>query len=365
MKIKKIILKNYRNYDNLELEFNDNLNIIIGNNAQGKTNLLESIYVLAVTKSFLSISDRGLIKFDNRFSIVKGVLESNNSTDDLEILFSDNGKVVRINNKEIKKLSDYISKMNVVIFSTDNIRMFRECPSNRRKYFNVQISQINRKYLKTLNDYNIILRQRNEFLKVININKKSDTDYLDVLDNKYVDLSLAIHNFRDEYVKSINNYLDNMFYAITDLRGLRLEFISNVDDSRDLLLDKLKKNINKELQYKMTLIGPNRDDFCFYLDNNNLALYGSQGQMRSAVLALKMAEVMLFTEEACDSPILLLDDMFSELDINKRNNILRNLSNDVQTIITTTDIENISKDIRKKANVYKIDNGKIISREII
>ena len=156
-----------------------------------------------------------------------------------------------------------------------------------------------------------------------------------------------------------------MFYAITDLRGLRLEFISNVDDSRDLLLDKLKKNINKELQYKMTLIGPNRDDFCFYLDNNNLALYGSQGQMRSAVLALKMAEVMLFTEEACDSPILLLDDMFSELDINKRNNILRNLSNDVQTIITTTDIENISKDIRKKANVYKIDNGKIISREII
>ena len=365
MKIKKIILKNYRNYDNLEIDFNDNLNIIIGDNAQGKTNLLESIYVLAVTKSFLSITDKGLIKFDNKFSIIKGVLDSNNSKDNLEILFNDNGKVVRINNKEIKKLSDYISKMNVVIFSTDNIRMFKESPGARRKYFNVQISQMNRKYLKLLNDYNVILRQRNEFLKIINLNKKSDTDYLDILDNKYVDISLDIYNYRNEYVDSINNYLDDMFYSITDNKGLKLKYISNMDNDREVLLDKLKKNLNKEIMYKMTLIGPNRDDFCFYLDNKNLSLYGSQGQIRSAVLALKMSEVLLFTDKVGESPILLLDDMFSELDINKRNNILRHLINDVQTVITTTDIENISEDIRKKANVYKIENGKIISREII
>lgn len=365
MKIKKIILKNYRNYDNLEIDFNDNLNIIIGDNAQGKTNLLESIYVLAVTKSFLSITDKGLIKFDNKFSIIKGLLESKNSKDNLEILFNDNGKVVRINNKEIKKLSDYISKMNVVIFSTDNIRMFKESPSTRRKYFNVQISQINRRYLKLLNDYNVILRQRNEFLKIINLNKKSEMDYLEILNNKYVDISLEIYNYRNEYVDSINNYLDDVFYSITDNKGLRLKYISNMDNDREVLLDKLNKNLNKEIMYKMTLIGPNRDDFCFYLDNKNLSLYGSQGQIRSAVLALKMSEVLLFTNKVGESPILLLDDMFSELDINKRNNILRHLINDVQTVITTTDIENISEDIRKKANVYKIENGKIISREII
>lgn len=365
MKIKKIILKKYRNYDNLEIDFNDNLNIIIGDNAQGKTNLLESIYVLAVTKSFLSITDKGLIKFDNKFSIIKGVLDSNNSKDNLEIFFNDNGKVVRINNKEIKKLSDYISKMNVVIFSTDNIRMFKESPGARRKYFNVQISQMNRKYLKLLNDYNVILRQRNEFLKIINLNKKSDMDYLDILDNKYVDISLEIYNYRNEYVDSINNYLDDMFYSITDNKELKLRYISNMASDREVLLDKLKKNLNREIMYKMTLIGPNRDDFCFYLDNKNLSLYGSQGQIRSAVLALKMSEVLLFTDKVGESPILLLDDMFSELDINKRNNILRHLINDVQTVITTTDIENISEDIRKKANVYKIENGKIISREII
>lgn len=365
MKIKKIILKNYRNYDNLDIDFSDNLNIIIGDNAQGKTNLLESIYVLAVTKSFLSITDKGLIKFDNKFSMIKGVLESKNNKDNLEILFNDNGKVVRINNKEIKKLSDYISKMNVVIFSTDNIRMFKESPGARRKYFNVQISQMNRKYLKLLNDYNVILRQRNEFLKIINLNKKSDTDYLDILNNKYVDISIDVYNYRNEYVDSINNYLDDMFSSITDNKGLKLRYISNMDNDREVLLDKLNKNLNKEIMYKMTLIGPNRDDFCFYLDNKNLSLYGSQGQIRSAVLALKMSEVLLFTDKVGESPILLLDDMFSELDINKRNNILRHLINDVQTVITTTDIENIGEDIRKKANVYKIENGKIISREII
>ena len=156
-----------------------------------------------------------------------------------------------------------------------------------------------------------------------------------------------------------------MFYSITDNKGIKLRYISNMDNDRGVLLDKLKKNLNKEIMYKMTLIGPNRDDFCFYFNGKNLSLYGSQGQIRSAVLALKMSEVLLFSEKTGDSPILLLDDMFSELDINKRNNILRHLSSDVQTIITTTDIENIGEDIRKKANVYKIENGKIISREII
>ena len=354
MKIKNIRLKNYRNYDNLNISFCDNLNIIIGDNAQGKTNLLEAIYVLAVTKSFLSINDHNLIKFGNKCSFIEGLIEKKNSTLDLEILLNDNGKFVKINHKEIKKLSEYISKMNVIIFSADSIRMLKESPSTRRKYFNIQISQINKRYLKMLTDYNIILRQRNEFLKIIDMNKKTDTDYLEIINDKYVDLSLKIYNFRDEYVKNINSYLGNMFFSITDFDGLKLKYISNIDNSRDNLLEKLNKNINKEIQYKMTLIGPNRDDFCFYLNDKNLSLYGSQGQMRSAIIALKMSEVFLFTDKVGDSPILLLDDMFSELDINKRNNILANLTHDVQTIITTTDIDNINENIRKKANVYEI-----------
>ena len=362
MQIKKIKLQNYRNYDNFEIDLGQNLNIIIGNNAQGKTNLLESIYVLAVTKSFLSINDKGLIKFNNKFAKISGEITNNLSRNNkLEIIFSDKGKVVKVNGKEIKKLSDYISIVNVIIFSTDNIRIFKESPNSRRKYFNIEISQINKNYLKYLIEYNILLKQRNEFLKVMNINKKSDLDYLDILNDKYVDLSIEISNYRKRYVDDINEYLSDMFKYITGMDGLILKYHTNIDEDKSVFKEKLISNLNKELIYKMTLIGPNRDDFYFKLDDKNLSLYGSQGQMRSAVLALKLSEVKLFNDKTGDSPILLLDDIFSELDIEKRNNLLSTLSNNVQTVITTTDMENITEDIRKKANVYEIDDGNIIS----
>lgn len=370
MRIKKIYLKNYRNYDMLQLDFSPTLNIIIGDNAQGKTNLLEAIYVLAVTKSFLSINDRGLIKFNNRYSIIKGILENKKKTDDLEIILNENGKVVQVNNKEIKKLSEYISKMNVVVFSAENIRMFKDSPSSRRKYFNIQISQINSKYLRVLNDYNVLLRQRNEFLKIIDLHKKSDVDYLEVLDDKYATLSLEVCNMRKKFINDINRYLDSAFLGITGSSGIKIRYISNVDfdseeDVRQTLMQRIKNNLQKDIQYRMTFIGPHRDDFVFDLNGKNLSLYGSQGQIRSAMLALKLAEVNLFTDVVGDEPILLLDDIFSELDIDKKNNLLKKLDDSIQTIITTTDIENISENIRKKANIYKIENGKIISREII
>lgn len=362
MQIKKIRLQNYRNYDDFEIDLSQNLNIIIGNNAQGKTNLLESIYVLAVTKSFLSINDKGLIKFNNKFAKISGEITNNvRKNNKLEIIFSDKGKVVKVNGKEIKKLSDYISIVNVIIFSTDNIRIFKESPNSRRKYFNIEISQINKNYLKYLSDYNILLKQRNEFLKVMNINKKSDLDYLDILNDKYVSLSIEISNYRKKYVDDINKYLSDMFKYITGMDGLILKYHTNIDEDKEIFKEKLTSNLSKELMYKMTLIGPNRDDFYFKLDDKNLSLYGSQGQMRSAVLALKLSEVKLFNDKTGDSPILLLDDIFSELDIEKRNNLLSTLSNNVQTVITTTDMENITEDIRKKANVYEIDDGNIIS----
>ena len=366
MQIKKINLQNYRNYDEFETYFGPNLNIIIGNNAQGKTNLLESIYVLAVTKSFLSINDKGLIKFNNKFARISGeVIDKFDKKTKLDIIFKGTGKVVKVNDKEIKKLSDYISLVNVIIFSTDNIRIFKESPNSRRRYFNIEVSQINRGYLKYLSDYNNLLRQRNEFLKVININKNSDKDYFDVINDKYSDLSIMISKYRREYIDDINKYLSDMFKFITGKAGLELRYNTSVIDNKDEYLSKINALFNKELLYKMTLIGPNRDDFYFMLNGKNLSLYGSQGQMRSAVLALKLSEVKLFTEKKKDSPILLLDDIFSELDIEKRNNLLNALSDNVQTIITTTDIENITEEIRKKANVYEIDDGKIISREII
>ena len=369
MRIKNIELKNYRNYDNLNINFNDNLNIIIGDNAQGKTNLLESIYVLAVTKSFLSNNDKSIIKFNNHYTKINGLIEGKYNVNTLELLINDNGKCVKINNKEIKKLSDYISNMNVIIFSSNDIVIFKDSPSSRRKYFNIQISQINKNYLKYLNDYNVILRQRNEFLKILDIKKENDIKYFDILTDKYVDLVTDISRYRNKYINDINSYLDDIFRFITGMSGLSINYISNINYSDDFDKNILKKKINdnfdREIQYKTTLFGPNRDDFVFMLNGKNLSSFGSQGQIKSAVLSLKLAEVKLFYEMTNDEPILLLDDIFSELDIRKRNNVLKYLNNDIQTIITTTDIENIEKTIREKANVYNIENGKIISREII
>lgn len=359
MKIKKIKLINYRNYDNLELNFNDSLNIIIGNNAQGKTNILESIYVLAVTKSFLSNNDKEMIKFDKNFSVISGLLESDKKNYNLQVAFSGYGKNVRINGKEIKKLSDYISIMNVIVFSTDDIRMFKEGPSSRRKYFNIEISQIYKNYLKLLNEYNTVLRQRNEFLKIISIKKDSDFEYLNVINDKYSDLSIKVCKYRRRMIDDINKNLDNLFFSITGTQGLKLEYASNTNIDNVSFRSSLEKSLNKDIQYKMTLLGPNRDDFYFSLNGKNLSSYGSNGQIRSAVLALKLSEVILFKSVVGEMPILLLDDIFSELDLNKRNNILKYLDSSLQVIVTTTDIENIDNDIRNKANVYRIDNGKL------
>ena len=369
MWIKNIELKNYRNYDNLKIDFNNNMNIIIGNNAQGKTNLLESIYVLAVTKSFLSNSDKNLIKFDNHFSKIKGFLDGNNGTNYIEIIINDNGKCIKVNNKEIKRISEYISTMNVIVFSSNDIILFKDSPSSRRKYFNIQISQIDKYYLKYLNDYNILLKQRNEFFKILNTNKENDVKYLNIINDSYVSLSILISKYRKKYIDDINEFLGDIFYSITGIDGLYINYVSNInyDDnySESDLINRINKVIDREIQYKMTLIGPNRDDFYFSLNGKNLSSFGSQGQIRSAILALKLSEVKLFSNLVGDSPILLLDDIFSELDIVKKNNILKYLDGNIQTIITTTDLKNIEENIWKKANVYEIENGKIISREII
>lgn len=369
MWIKNIELKNYRNYDSLNINFNNNLNIIIGDNAQGKTNLLESIYVLAVTKSFLSNNDKSIIKFNNHYTKIRGTIKEKYNINILEFLINDNGKSVKMNNKEIKKLSDYISIMNVIIFSSNDIINFKDSPLSRRKYFNIQISQIDKKYLKFLNDYNITLRQRNEYLKILDIKKENDIRYFNILTDKYIELSIIVSKYRNKYINDINYYLNDIFEFITGINGLGIIYVSNLNFTNDFNENMLKKKINdsfnREIQYKTTLFGPNRDDYIFILNGKNLSLFGSQGQIRSAVLALKLAEVKLFYNITKEEPILLLDDIFSELDIKKRNNVLRYLNNNIQTIITTTDINNIDRNIRKRANVYNIENGKIISQEII
>ena len=361
MVIKKIKLKNYRNYDDLEIALNEKLNIIIGKNAQGKTNILESIYVLSLTKSYLNINDKNLIKLGNNYSILEAETILNNIPKKFKILINDNGKKVIINGREIKKLSEYISNLKVVIFSPENIRMIRDGPSVRRKFLNMELSQISPLYVRLLMDYNNIIRQKNEYLKLDKIN----IEYLKILNKKIAELSVNIYIYRKEFIDKLCNFIDNIYYKIMGIQGLRIKYISNIDyfEDKSMMIakytEKLEKYLEKEILYKVSLIGPQRDDFIFVLNDKNISLYGSQGQLRSVILSLKLSEIELIKNECNEDPILLLDDIFSELDIEKKNNLINYINDNTQTIITTTDINMIDEKLVKKASIFEINDGKL------
>lgn len=366
MIIKNLSLVNYRNYDKLDIKFNKNLNIFIGDNAQGKTNILEAIYTLALTKSFLNVKDKNLIKDNSLYAKLLANVVDNNNSFKLEIIINDNCKKTKINDIEIKKYSDYISRLKVLIFGPNSISLIKDGPSNRRKFLNIEISQLSNKYVKILQNYNVILKQRNELLKLMNSSKKINYDYLSVINDKYCALSVDIVIERDNFIKKINEIISDIYKEITGYDNLCIKYISNILLSSDKLemknklLDKLNSYFNKEMNYGITLIGPHRDDFIFFLDNKDLSIYGSQGQYRAAVLSLKLAEIDIFKDITGEYPILLLDDIFSEFDLKRKNKLIKYFSRDIQTIITTTDLDMVDEPLLNDSSIFNISCGKVI-----
>jgi len=366
MILNNISLINFRNYDNLNLELCKNINILIGNNAQGKTNILESIYVLGITKSHRSIIDNNLIKNDESFCKIKGNIKINNISRKLEFFLSGKEKKVFINNNQVKKFTDYISKFNIIIFTPDDLELIKGSPNNRRKFLNIEIGQIDNKYLNIVNDYNKLLKNRNEFLKKLNINSSSELRYLEVLNEKIIEKAVYIYEKRFEFIELINSNLSNIYSDITNNGNLSIKYIHNLNiDTFDeekiinLFKDKFKNNLNREIILGTTLFGPHKDDFSFINSNNDMKYFGSQGQQRSAVLALKLSEIEIFKEKTKENPILLLDDIFSELDDIKKNNVIKYIKSGIQTIITTTDLNQINEELLEDSFIYKIDNGNV------
>jgi len=369
LKIRDIKLLNFRNYDDLNLEFSDNINIIIGNNGEGKTNILESVYVLSLTKSNRYGYDNDLIKFDKEYLKVEGNVIDDDLLRKFSVSLSKNKKNVYINGKEIKKISDYISNFCVISFSPLDLEIIKGAPSVRRNFLNIEISQLYNNYVNYLNEYNYILKMRNDYLKKMNLNAMIDKRYLDIINDKLIEKAIKNYEFRFKFVEEINSLIENIFYKITGLKSLKIYFdnslgMGNFDESliKKTMNDKFKKNYNQELMLGNTLNGPHRDDFKFILNDMDMKLYASQGQQRLAIIAFKIAELFIFKRIKKSYPVLLLDDIFSEIDIKKRNKIIKYLNNDIQTIITTTDLVDISEDLLKKARIFKIRNGKITKR---
>ena len=369
MYLSKIEVNNFRNYKLEKVKLCNNTNIFIGDNAQGKTNILESIYILALTKSHRYGFENNIIKNGYNSCKIKGLLRDNDILKELSLEVLEDKKKVFINKKEIKKIASYISNMNVIMFCPTDLDIVKGSPQIRRNLLNIQISQLYPLYIDYLNEYNKLLKNRNEYLKQMSINGFTDNRYLEIINEKLVDRGSQIYLYRKKYLDYINNKISEIYENVSNIKGLNIIYENNIDvdnfeleNIKNVFSKKLKNNIKREISQGMTLYGPHRDDFSFYIDNENMKFYASQGQQRLAIISFKLAEVNLFKEEKGTSPILLLDDIFSELDINKRNKLIKYIPEDIQCIITTTDLKNIQKKIINKAKIFIVDHGKITEK---
>lgn len=358
MQITNLKLQNFRNYDTQELSFSMN-NIIYGKNGMGKTNLVEAIYVLALTKTFRSNNEKIVIKEDKDITKIGGTIEDN-IKNKYEVIINKTGKKVKIDNNTYKKISDYISNIKVILFNPNDLQIIKDSPSIRRKLLNVSISQYNNQYLKILSNYNKILKQRNAYLKTMYINANTSKKYLDILTDKLIDLGLEIYEYRKNYIENINLKINDIYKKISNIEGINIEYISNYKDlTKEKLLKKYKDSLDKDMILGMTKLGIHHDDLLFKINNNDLKEYGSEGQQKNAIISYKLSEIEVFKEKIKKVPILILDDLFSELDEEKINNILNLIGSDVQTFITTTEIDKVNKNTIKKSKIFHLTESGI------
>lgn len=359
MKIDSLSLMNFRNYETLNISFG-NLNIIYGLNGSGKTNIVEAIYMLALTKSFRINNDKIMIKKGKIKAKIKGNVLKKNDENEFGVEISNDGKIVTINGEKQDKVSDYVSRINVILFNPSDTRLIDDAPSERRKMLNIEISQIYKEYLVVLTNYQRILKQRNFYIRGMYINGSYTSEYLDILTKKLVEYGKVICKYRQDFIDNINKYIKSNYEKIFGSGTLKIRYVSTFKNkSEDDLIKRFKDNYQKELSVGKTLEGIHHDDIMFILDNNNLKEWGSEGQRKNAIISFKLAEINVINEIKGYYPILILDDLFSELDKEKITNLLGMLDRNIQTFITTTDLKNISKKVIKDAKKIKVCDGAI------
>lgn len=357
MYVKDITLINYRNYFNLNLKLNRGVNVFIGKNAQGKTNLLESIYICAMGKSFRTNRDRELIHFEKKQAYVAANVNTGNYNRFIEIKLDEEGpKRIKVNRTEIENHRELYSGLNIVVFSPDDLKLVKEGPAERRRFLDEEISQIRPVYKYNLGRYNKVLYQRNNLLKSSKFRSNLGA-LLDVFDLQLAKLGSKIVLERERYLQALSEKTKLVHQDLTkELEELELIYSTNIEivyDEEEMearYYKLLKSKIDNDIDSRSTSIGPHRDDLIMNVNGMNVKTFGSQGQQRTVVLSIKLAEVQLIKNEKGFYPVLLLDDVFSELDAERREYLVKSFK-DMQTIITGTDVldlidlENLDKSI--------------------
>ena len=356
MYIKKVKLENFRNYDNLEVEFKKDFNLIYGNNAQGKTNILEAIYLSAIGKSFQTNKDSEMIKIGKEKAKVEIEYETKDREGKITVEIADK-KTFFINGIKQKKISDIIGKINIVLFYPDTIDIIKGGPAERRRFLDIMISQLKPNYIHILNKYLKTLDQRNAYLKQIKFDNKSK-DMLEIWDESLSQLSYQIYTYRSEYIQKIKEKIKVIHNKITNCgqqdEKIEISFISSGKSQKDFY-ENLLRNRENDIRKGYTSTGSHRDDFDIYINDKKVNVYGSQGQQRTSVLSLKLTELNIIQDEIEEPPILLLDDFMSELDENRRNNLTNAIENN-QVFITCTDKILVEE---KNNTIYHIENAKL------
>ncbi len=350
MWISRIKIDNFRNYKNLNIELNKKINVFYGENAQGKTNIIEAIYLSSIGKSFRTNKEKEMIKFNEENCNVEIDFEKSDREGNISINIG-NKKNIFVNKIKIKKLSELLGNINVVIFTPDDINILKGGPQNRRKFLDVMISQLRPKYMHILGLYQKTLDERNSYLKNIENEKY---DYIEIYDEKLAEYGCEIYKYRKEFIEKIKNKIKIIHSNITDNReDIEIIYSSNCEDKQEFL-ELLKQRKKLDIIKGYTTKGIHRDDFQILLNGLPVDVYGSQGQHRTAVLSLKLSELQVIYDEIGENPILLLDDFMSELDEFRRTSFLENIK-DTQVIITCTDKINLQENEVKLFNVVNGD----------
>ncbi|MFD0826771.1 DNA replication/repair protein RecF [Neobacillus sp. M.A.Huq-85] len=368
MYIEQLALKDYRNYETLSVEFENKVNVILGENAQGKTNVMESIYVLAMAKSHRTSNDKDLIRWDQEYAKIEGRIQKQYSSLPLQLVISKKGKKAKCNHIEQQKLSQYVGNLNVVMFAPEDLNLVKGSPQVRRRFIDMEIGQVSPVYLHDMSQYQKILQQRNHFLKMMQIKKQSDQTMLEILTDQFIETAVKIINKRFEFLQLLQKWAEPIHSGISrGVESLKIEYKPSVDvlEGQDLskmvasFEEKFNKVKTREIERGTTLFGPHRDDLLFFVNNRDVQTFGSQGQQRTTALSVKLAEIELIHSQIGEFPILLLDDVLSELDDYRQSHLLNTIQGRVQTFVTTTSVDGIHHQTLKDASTFEVESGVI------
>lgn len=365
--LKKLSLTNYRNYERAEIHLDDHINLFVGENAQGKTNLLEAVYVLAMAKSHRTPHDKQLIHWNEEYGRIEGEVQNRRGNLPLVLVISKKGKKVKANHLEKKRLSDYIGSLNIVMFAPEDLNIVKGSPNVRRRFIDMEMGQVSPVYMHELTRYQRLLQQRNALLKEL----RNNDPMLDILTEQLIETAAEIFTRRRQFIRLLKEHAAPIHRAISHGReSLDVSYESSIEVSEDSdwsrIIEAFKQTFasirDKEIERGITLAGPHREDIGLFVNDMDVQSYGSQGQQRTAALSLKLAEIELIREEVGEYPLLLLDDVLSELDGHRQTHLLEAIRGKVQTFVTTTNTDALDEQTLEEAVRFHVAGGTVVQQ---